>query len=86
MPDTLIKVDLASSPTLNENIHNRWHPDLPMVAMVKPGASFRVECVDWTGAQIAADDDIVAGRVGARRPVVPNGQNGRGWVAHRRQL
>ena len=30
MPETLIKVDLNSSPYDNENIHNRWHPDIPL--------------------------------------------------------
>ncbi len=28
MAETLIKVDLSKSPTENENIHNRWHPDI----------------------------------------------------------
>lgn len=27
-----------------------------MVATVKPGAEFRVECVDWTGGQISNDE------------------------------
>jgi formamidase len=43
MPDTLIKVDLSQSPYENDMIHNRWHPDIPMVATVKPGADFIVE-------------------------------------------
>lgn len=54
--ETLIKVDLKSSPESQEYIHNRWHPDLPMVAYVKPGAEFRVECIDWTGGQIHNDN------------------------------
>jgi len=37
-------------------LHNRWHPDIPMVAMVKPGDEFRVECIDWTGGQIENND------------------------------
>jgi len=49
---TLIKVDLHASPESHEVLHNRWHPDIPMVAYVKPGDEFRVECVDWTGGQI----------------------------------
>lgn len=54
---TLIKVDVNKAPNKqNGVIHNRWHPDLPMVAMVKPGDEFRVECIDWTGAQINNDD------------------------------
>lgn len=52
MPDTLIKVDLSQSPYENDMIHNRWHPDIPMVATVKPGADFIVECYDWTGGFI----------------------------------
>lgn len=54
--ETLIKVDLKSSPESQDCIHNRWHPDLPMVAYVKPGAEFRVECIDWTGGQIYNDN------------------------------
>ena len=40
MPDTLIKVDLSKSPYTNDMVHNRWHPDVPMVAKVKPGDDF----------------------------------------------
>lgn len=57
MPKTLIKVDINKSPEEQSDVlHNRWHPDIPMVAMVKPGDEFRVECIDWTGGQIANDD------------------------------
>lgn len=58
MPKTLIKVDLNKSPEEQADVlHNRWHPDIPMVAMVKPGDEFRVECIDWTGGQINNDDN-----------------------------
>ncbi|MBI1182198.1 MAG: acetamidase/formamidase family protein [Alphaproteobacteria bacterium] len=57
MTDTLIKVDLSQSAYDNDMIHNRWHPDIPMVAWVEPGDDFIVECVDWTGGQIKNDDD-----------------------------
>jgi formamidase len=57
MPKTLIKVDFKTPPEKNPCIHNRWHPDLPMVAYVKPGDEFRVECVDWTGGQIFDTDN-----------------------------
>jgi formamidase len=57
MADTIIKVDLKKSAYDNEMIHNRWHPDIPMAAMVKPGDDFIIECVDWTGGQIKNDDD-----------------------------
>ncbi|HET7539633.1 MAG TPA: formamidase [Polyangiaceae bacterium] len=54
--DTLIKVDLAAPATDHDVIHNRWHPDIPIVSWVEPGAQFRVECVDWTGGQIKNDN------------------------------
>ncbi|MEC9346252.1 MAG: formamidase [Pseudomonadota bacterium] len=57
MADTLISVDLSQSPTTNENIHNRWHPDIPIVVWVKPGDEFKIETYDWTGGQIRNDDD-----------------------------
>ena len=56
MAETIIKIDLTKSPYENEMIHNRWHPDIPMAAMVKPGADFIIECYDWTGGQIKNDD------------------------------
>jgi hypothetical protein len=40
--------------------HNRWHPGIPPAVWVKPGDEFRVECREWTDAQIgnnnSADD------------------------------
>lgn len=60
MTDTLIKVDLTKSPVENENIHNRWHPDIPMACWVNPGDDFILETFDWTGGFIknnnSADD------------------------------
>lgn len=56
MADTLIKVDLTQSPTLNENIHNRWHPDIPMACWVNPGDEFILETFDWTGGFIQNND------------------------------
>ncbi len=54
---SLIKLDRDKKPWEQDGlIHNRWHPDLPMVAMVKPGDEFRVECMDWTGGQIGNND------------------------------
>ena len=55
--DTIIKIDTTKSPADQDGvIHNRWHPDIPMVTMVKPGDEFRVECLDWTGGQINNDE------------------------------
>jgi formamidase len=56
--ETIIKIDVSKAPTEQDGvIHNRWHPDIPMVSMVKPGDEFRVECIDWTGGQIKNDDN-----------------------------
>ena len=57
MADTLIKVDLNGSAYDNDKIHNRWHPDIPIVEWVEQGDDFIVETVDWTGGQIKNDDD-----------------------------
>lgn len=57
MTDTIVKIDLSKSAYEHDNVHNRWHPDIPMVATVKPGEDFRIECFDWTGGQIKNDND-----------------------------
>jgi formamidase len=56
MTETLIKVDLATSAYDNDMVHNRWHPDIPMVATVQPGDDFIIECYDWTGGFIKNDE------------------------------
>jgi len=57
MPKTAFKVDLSRPPEQAElKTHNRWHPDIPMVEMFRPGDEFRVECFDWTGGQIENND------------------------------
>lgn len=68
--ETLIKVDLTKkADNQPQPMHNRWHPDIPVVVSVRPGAVFRVECLDWTDGQIANDDkaddvrDIILPRV-----------------------
>ncbi len=54
---TVVKLDFSKKPWEQDGqIHNRWHPDIPMIAMVKPGDEFRVECMDWTGGQIGNND------------------------------
>ncbi|NWD28099.1 acetamidase/formamidase family protein, partial [Pseudomonas yamanorum] len=55
--DTLIKVDLNQPVTENEQIHNRWHPDIPMACWVKPGDDFILETYDWTAGAIKNNDD-----------------------------
>src|SRR5882672_1076974 len=54
--DTLINIDVSTAPEKQDVIHNRWHPDIPIVSWVKPGDQFRVECIDWTGGQIKDDE------------------------------
>ena len=58
MPKSIISVDLKKDPRkLDPLPHNRWHPDIPVVASVKPGDEFMVEALDWTGGQIKNDDN-----------------------------
>ncbi|KAK0193325.1 Acetamidase Formamidase [Armillaria mellea] len=53
---TLVKIDPFIPADLQKGIHNRWHPEIPPFAAVKPGEVFKVECIDWTGAQIGNND------------------------------
>ena len=57
MSNTLISVDLSEDPHTNENVHNRWHPDIPINVWVEPGDDFKIETYDWTGGQIKNNDD-----------------------------
>lgn len=58
MAELLIPVDLTKAPDKQPiPLHNRWHPDVPAVVTVEPGAHFKVECLDWTGGQIKNDDN-----------------------------
>jgi formamidase len=58
MPEVLISVDMKKSPKDQPvPLHNRWHPDIPMVVSVKPGQVFQVQCLDWTGGQIGDNDN-----------------------------
>ncbi|KAF7773431.1 hypothetical protein Agabi119p4_5598 [Agaricus bisporus var. burnettii] len=54
---TVIKVDPFLPADQQMGLHNRWHPDIPPFATVKPGQTFKVECVDWTGGQIGNNDN-----------------------------
>ncbi len=55
--ETLFKVDLSKPMSQQQVVgHNRWHPDIPPVASVKPGTVFRMECKDWTDGQIKNND------------------------------
>jgi len=57
MPEVVFSVDQGKS--MSEQAvpgHNRWHPDVPVATMVRPGSDFRVECREWTDAQIGNND------------------------------
>ncbi|MEV6228780.1 formamidase [Saccharopolyspora shandongensis] len=57
MPEVVFSVDQSKS--MREQAvpgHNRWHPDVPLAAMVRPGQEFRVECREWTDAQLGNND------------------------------
>jgi formamidase len=57
MTKTLFSIDLCKTPDDQpQPLHNRWHPEIPPVAEVSPGETFRVECIDWTGGQIKDND------------------------------
>jgi formamidase len=57
MAEVVFHVDQSKSMTEQDPPgHNRWHPDIPIVAEVRPGDEFRVECREWTDAQIGNND------------------------------
>jgi formamidase len=58
MPEVVFSVD-QSKPMAEQAVpgHNRWHPDIPPAATVRPGSEFRIECREWTDAQIVNSDD-----------------------------
>ena len=57
MPDVAFSVDQSKS-MADQAVpgHNRWHPDNPAVTSVRPGSEFRVECREWTDAQLGNND------------------------------
>ncbi len=36
--------------------HNRWHPDIPPVASIKPGTTVRIDCREWFDGAIHNDE------------------------------
>ncbi|WOQ69344.1 acetamidase/formamidase family protein [Microbacterium limosum] len=57
MPDVIFPLDSTKKFEDQEKIgHNRWHPEIPPVATVKPGDSFRVDCREWFDGAIVNDD------------------------------
>jgi hypothetical protein len=70
MSKTIVKIDLSESPYKDQMIHNRWHPDVPIIQWIKPGEDFVVETYDWTGGFIknneSADDVRRVEQLGSR--------------------
>ncbi len=57
MPELIFPLDSTKKFTDQAKLgHNRWHPDIPPVARVKPGDSFRVHCREWFDGAIHNDD------------------------------
>ena len=57
MPELLFPLDSSKKFEDQEKVgHNRWHPEIPPVATVKPGGSFRVHCREWFDGAIVNDD------------------------------
>jgi formamidase len=57
MPDVLFGFDQSRS-FFDQEVppHNRWHPDVPPVATVRPGTEFRLECREWFDGTVHNDD------------------------------
>lgn len=57
MPDVIFPLDSTKKFEDQEKVgHNRWHPEIPPVATVKAGDSFRVHCREWFDGAIVNDD------------------------------
>jgi len=59
MPEVIFSIDRDLSVPMSEQTvpgHNRWHPDIPPVATVDPGGTYRIECKEWTDEQIHNSD------------------------------
>jgi formamidase len=57
MPPVLFELDSSKKFEHQKKLgHNRWHPEIPPVATVKPGDSFRVHCREWFDGAIVNND------------------------------
>lgn len=57
MPKVIFPLDSSKKFENQEKVgHNRWHPEIPPVASVKPGDSFRVYCREWFDGAIGNND------------------------------
>ena len=57
MPEVLFAVDQSRS-FFDQDVlgHNRYHPDIPPVATVRPDSEFRLECREWFDGTIGNND------------------------------
>jgi hypothetical protein len=87
---TVLQVDGGDPPVVDVHPVEAAVVDGDPSALIEPQHKVRAGdqrmCDTDVGAKIAADDYVVARREGSGRPVVSNGQRGRGWSAHRAQL
>jgi formamidase len=57
MPEVIFPLDSTKKFEDQEKVgHNRWHPEIPPVATVRPGDVFRVHCREWFDGAIVNDD------------------------------
>ncbi len=58
MPENVFPLDPGKS-MFDQDMpgHNRWHPDIPPAATVRPGSDFRMDCREWTDGQVKNTDD-----------------------------
>jgi formamidase len=57
MPELIFPLDSSKKFTEQTLVgHNRWHPDIPAVATVRPGDEFRVHVREWFDGAIVNDD------------------------------
>src|SRR4051812_31272435 len=60
MPEVIFEINRdLSVPMAQQAVpgHNRWHPDIPPANTVRPGATYRIECKDWTDNQVRNSDE-----------------------------
>ena len=57
MPEVIFPLD-STKPFTEQKLtgHNRWHPDIPPVATLKRGESYRIDCREWFDGAIKNDD------------------------------
>ena len=83
MPEVVFPMDNTKSFTEQQIVgHNRWHPDIPAVATVRPGADFREHATagrvrrrtSCPSPRTAPDWDWHHDLLGAHRPPITSNQ------------